>query len=142
MITDSDMPVPGDEPSVSIVDTTWGAVVRTRRVLGTAAAVMLRRAALRHHDGVVLLDVRATSVAEPAVVAAVVYLAAGVRAREGVLRVVQSPHTPQDLVAAAGAPVYASLADAFGFRSFPVRSAFGGPHDPAVWSSPPDDRRS
>ena len=119
MTTDSGTTVPDDGPSVSIVDTAWGRVVRTRNVVGIAAAVMLRRVALRHPAAVVVLDVRATSVAAPAVVAAVADLAAGLRAHGSVLRVVRSPGTPEVLVEAAGAPVYASLAEALGCRSSP-----------------------
>ena len=119
-MTDSGMTVPDDGPSVSVVDTAWGTVVRTRNVVGIAAAVMLRRLVLRHLDTVVLLDLRATSVAAPVVLAAVTDLADGLRAHGRALRVVRSLSTPQCLVEAAGAPVvYTSLAEAFGGRSCP-----------------------
>jgi hypothetical protein len=118
MTTDCDMTVPDDGPSVSIVDTACGTVVRTRNGLGFVAAVWLRRVALRDHpEGIVLLDVRATRVVESVVVTAVADLAAGVRARGDHLVIVRSPQTPQALVAAAGAPAYATLAEAFGCRS-------------------------
>jgi hypothetical protein len=118
MTTDRDVTVPDHEPSVSIVDTDCGTVVRTRSVVDFVAAVWLRRVALGHHPGgLVLLDLRATRVAVPVVVAAVADLADGLRARGDVLRIVRSPHTPQPLVGAAGAPVYASPADALGCRS-------------------------
>jgi hypothetical protein len=118
MTTDRDMTVPDDGPSVSIVDTICGSVVRTRNVVGFVAAVWLRRVAVRRHpEGTVLLDLRATGIAEPGFVAAVADLAAGLQARGDVLRVVRSPQTPQALVEAAGAPVYDSLAEAFGCRS-------------------------
>jgi len=119
MTTDRDATVPDDGPSVSIVETAWGTVVRTRNVVGIAAAVMLRRLALRHSGEVVVLDARGTSVAEPAVVAAVAYLATTLRGYGGVLRIVRSLHTPHALVAAAGAPAYSSLAEAFGCPSCP-----------------------
>jgi hypothetical protein len=123
MATDCDMTVPDDGPSVSIVDTAWGTVVRTRNVVDFVAAVWLRRVALRHHPGgSVLLDLRVTRVAAQVAVAAVADLAAGVRARGGVLRVVRSPRTPQALVEAASAPVFASLADAFGCPPCPADS--------------------
>lgn len=118
MNPDGDMTTPDDGPSLSIVDTACGTVVRTREVLGFVAAVRLRRVALRHHPGaLVLLDVRATSVASPAVVASVADLADALRAQREALLIVRSPRTPQALVGAAGAPVYASLAEAFGCRS-------------------------
>ena len=118
MTTDCDMTVPDNGPSVSIVDTACGTVVRTRNVLGFVAAVWLRRVALRDHpDGIVFLDVRATRVVEPVVVTAVADLAAGLRARGDDLVIVRSPQTPQALVTAADAPGYASLAEAFGCRS-------------------------
>jgi hypothetical protein len=118
MTSDCDMTVPSDGPSVSIVDTACGTVVRTREVLGFVAAVWLRRVALRHHPGgLVLLDVRATRAAASVVVAAVADLADGLRARGDALLIVRSPRTPQALVGAAAAPVYASLAEAFGCRS-------------------------
>src|SRR4051812_32458304 len=118
-MTDSGTTLPDDGPSVSIVDTAWGTVVRTRKVVGIAAAVKLRRVVLRHPDAVVLLDLRATSVAAPVVVAPVAALAAALRAHDGVLRVVRSRRTPQALLAAAGAPVFTSLAEALGCRSCP-----------------------
>ncbi|MDT7746169.1 MAG: hypothetical protein QOE59_5247 [Actinomycetota bacterium] len=118
MTSDRDMTLPDDGPSVSIVDTACGTVVRTREVLGFVAAVWLRRVALRHHPGgLVLLDVRATCATAPVVVAAVADLADGLRARGDALLIVRSPRTPQALVGAASAPVYASLAEAFGCRS-------------------------
>src|SRR4051812_30750478 len=80
MTPDSGTTVPDDGPSVSIVDTAWGTVVRTRNVVGLAAAVKLRRVVLRYPDAVVVLDLKATSVAAPVVVAAVADLAAGLRA--------------------------------------------------------------
>jgi len=119
MTTDPDTTVPESGPSVSIVETAWGTVVRTRNVVDIAAAVMLRRLVLRHPVAVVLLDLRATSVAAPVVLAAVTDLAAGLRAHGCALRIVRSPRTPQGLVAAAGAPVYTSLAEAFGCRPCP-----------------------
>jgi hypothetical protein len=89
-------------------------VVRTHNVLGFVAAVWLRRVALRDHpEGIVLLDVRATRVVEPVVVTAVADLADGLRARGDVVVIVRSSQTPQALVTAADAPVYASLAEAF-----------------------------
>lgn len=106
------------EPSLSIIDTLWGTVVRTRSVVGLATALKLRRVVLRHVD-VVVLDLWATSFAESTVAGAVADLAAGLRARGVALRVVRSPRTPQTLVAAAGAPVYASLAEALGLRPSP-----------------------
>jgi hypothetical protein len=118
MATDCDMTVPDNGPSVSIVDTACGTVVRTRNVVGFVAAVWLRRVALRDHPGgIVLLDVRATRVVEPVVVTAVADLADGLRARGDDLVIVRSPQTPQPLVTAADAAVYASLAEAFGCRS-------------------------
>ncbi len=118
MTTDCDMIVPDEGPSVSIVDTACGTVVRTRDVLGFVAAVWLRRVVLRDHPGsIVLLDVRATRVVEPVVVTAIADLAAGLRARGDALVIVRSPQTPQPLVTAADAPVYASLAEAFGCPS-------------------------
>jgi hypothetical protein len=115
MTTDRDMTVPGHEPAVSIVDTICGTVVRARDVADFVAAVWLRRVALRHHpEGLVLLDVRDTRVAAPVVVAAVADLAYGLRAREEALRIVCSRQTPPTLVRAAGAPMYASLADGLG----------------------------
>ena len=118
MNPDGDMTASDDGPSVSIIDTACGTVVRTREVLGFVAAVWLRRVALRHHPGgLVLLDVRATSVTSPAVVASVADLADALRAHREALLIVRSPRTPQALVGAAGAPVYASLAEAFGCRS-------------------------
>ena len=80
---------------------------------------MLRRVVLRRPVAVVLLDLRATRMAGPVVVAAVADLAAGLRANDTVLRIVRSPRTPQALVAAADAPEYASLAEAFGCRPCP-----------------------
>ncbi|WP_433782653.1 hypothetical protein ACQPX6_22635 [Actinomycetospora sp. CA-101289] len=118
MTTEPGAIVPDRGASVSIVDTAWGTVVRTQDALGIAAAVKLRRVVLRHPEAVVVLDLRATSVAEPVVVAAVADLAAGLRARESALRIVRSSHTPRALVAAADAPEYASLAEAFGHRPF------------------------
>jgi hypothetical protein len=49
MTTDRDMTVPDDGPSVSIIDTICGSVVRTRNVAGFVAAVWLRRVAVRRH---------------------------------------------------------------------------------------------
>src|SRR3954452_7395983 len=119
-MTDSGTTVPDDGPSVSVVETAWGTVVRTRNVVGIAAAVMLRRLVLRHLDTVVLLDLRATSVAAPVVVAAVTDLADDLRAHGRALRVVRSLSTPQCVVEPAGAPVvHPSLAEAFGGRSCP-----------------------
>lgn len=118
MTSDRDTSGPEDGSSLSIVDTAFGLVVRTRAAVGSVAAVLLRRVALRHDlEGIVLLDLRATRVAAPVVVAAVADLAETVRARGGVLRVVRSPHTPHAIVGAAGAPVCVSLAEALGCRS-------------------------
>jgi hypothetical protein len=118
MTTDPGTTGPGAEPSVSIIDTVWATVVRTRDVVGLAAAVKLRRIVLRRIE-VVVLDLRATSVADSTVVAAVAELAVGLQERGRMLRVVRSPRTPQALVAAAGAPVHASLAEALGLRPSP-----------------------
>jgi hypothetical protein len=112
-------PEPPDGPSVRTIDTVWGLVVRTRDVLGIAAAVRLRRLARRGPEGVVVLDLRATSVAARVVAAAVADLAAGLRASGGVLRIVRSSRTPQILVDAAGAAVFTSLAEALGCRPTP-----------------------
>jgi hypothetical protein len=117
MTSDPGTTVPA-EPSVSIIDTAWGTVVRTRDVVGLAAAVKLRRIVLRRLD-VVVLDLWATVVAESTVVAAVADLAAGLQERGKVLRTVRSARTPQALVAAAAAPVHASLAEALGLRPSP-----------------------
>jgi hypothetical protein len=114
MTTDPGTTVPGAEPSVSIIDTVWGTIVRTRDVVGLAAAVKLRRIVLRRLD-VVVLDLWATVIAESTVVAAVADLAAGLQERGKVLRVVRSARTPDALVTAADAPVHASLAEALGF---------------------------
>ena len=115
--TDRDTAVPGDEPSVSIVDTACGTVVRTGSEAGFVAAVWLRRVALRpHREGRVLLDVRATRDVEPIVLTAVGDLADDLRAHGGLLVIVRSPQTPLPIVAAAAGPVYDSLADAFGCR--------------------------
>ena len=122
MTSDPDATVPHSGPSVSVVDTVWGTVVRTRDVLGIAAAVMLRRVVLRRPVGVVLLDLRATRIAAPVVVAAVADVAAGLRGHDTAVRIVRSPLTPQALVAAADAPEYASLAEAFGCRPSEARS--------------------
>ncbi len=117
MTTHHDMTVPHHGPSVSIVDTPCGTVVRTREVVDFVAAVWLRRVALRHHPGgLVLLDVRDTRVAAPVVTSAVVDLARGLRTRGDALRIVCSPGTPDALVGVAGAAVYASPADALGCR--------------------------
>lgn len=136
-MTDTGTTAPNDEPSVSIVETAWGTVVRTRNVVGLAAAVKLRRVVLRHPGAVVVLDLGATSVAERVVVAAVADLAAGLRARDCVLRTVRSPHTPQALVAATGAPVYTSLAEALGCSSCPSQTRAVDP--PTRSPLPPDD---
>jgi hypothetical protein len=48
MTTDSRNTVPDDGPSVSIVDTARGTVMRTRDVVGIAVAVMPRCGTLRH----------------------------------------------------------------------------------------------
>jgi hypothetical protein len=118
MTTDRDMTVPDHGPSVSIVDTACGTVLRTREVVDFVAAVWLRRVALAHHPGgLVLLDVTDTLVVAPVVVAAVADLAHGLRTRGDLLRIVCSPRTPEALVMAAGAPVYASPAEALGCRS-------------------------
>jgi hypothetical protein len=114
----SEPDLPGVGPSVSVIDTAWGTVIRTRTALGMVAAVKLRRLASRPPDGIVLLDVRRTSVAEPVVVAAVADLAAGLP--EGALRVVRSARTPPALVEAAGAPVYTSFSTALGCRPSPA----------------------
>ncbi|MEJ2890523.1 hypothetical protein [Actinomycetospora aeridis] len=129
------------EPSLSIIDTLWGTVVRTRSVAGLATALRLRRIVLRRVD-LVVLDLWATSFAESTVVGAVADLAAGLQARGVVLRVVRSPRTPEALVASAGAPVYASLAEALGMPPSPSDPRLDGPSDRTVRSSPPGDRRS
>lgn len=117
MTSEADLPAPGVGPSVSIVDTVWGTVVRTRNALSMVAAVKLRRLGSRPPAGIVLLDVRRTTVVEPVVVAAVADLAAGLP--EGALRVVRSTRTPPALVEAARAPVYTSFAEALGCRPSP-----------------------
>jgi hypothetical protein len=104
---------------VWIIDTVWGVVVQTRDVVGIVAAVKLRRLARRRSDGIVILDLRATSVAAPVAVAALGDLAAAVGANEGVLRIVRSSRTPQVLVEAAGAAVSTSLAEGLGCRPTP-----------------------
>jgi hypothetical protein len=121
MTTDRDAATPDGGPTVSTIDTAWGTVVRTREVLGAPAAVMLRRVARHHTDGVVLLDVRATSVVAPVVVGAVGDLAVGLAAHDVPLRIVRSATTPQELVAAACAPVHSSLAEALGCLASPWR---------------------
>ncbi|HSK25559.1 MAG TPA: hypothetical protein VK894_01435, partial [Jiangellales bacterium] len=133
MTTDPGTTVPGAEPSVSIIDTAWGTVVRTRDVVGLAAAVKLRRIVLRRLD-VVVLDLWATVIAESTVVAAVADLAAGLQALGKVLRIVRSARTPDALVAAADAPIHASLAEALGLRPSPPdqRSEDPRPDRPVV----------
>ncbi|MFC5064885.1 hypothetical protein [Actinomycetospora atypica] len=118
MTTDHGTTAPGDGRSVSIVDTVCGTVVRTPDAVGFVAAARLRRLALRDDpEGIVVLDARATCTAAPVVVGAVADLAAGLRARGGLLRIVRSPQTPPAVVGAAGAPAHDSLAEALGCRS-------------------------
>ena len=137
MTTDPGASAPDSGPSVSVVDTAWGTVVRTRKVVGIAAAVMLRRVVLRRPVAVVVLDLRATRTAAPVVAAAVVDLAAGLRAQDAALRIVRSPHTPQALVAAADAPECASLAEAFGCRSSPSEAPTADPQTRPSGRRPP-----